>query len=261
MPLHSTNNRRERILLYGGWSSGKSSAWVAIAQWIARTKSPSRLLILDTDRAWEAMDPGDMDGIVVIENAPEWPEIKMGTKKLVAQGTRDDWLVVDLADKPWTKAQEDYWETVSGKDFDEFLQEGTKTGTLDLAGDHGKHWGFINKKYATFSGQLQRFPGHIIACTGASEVRQPNKSGKGGDSSELRAEYGRFGFRPTGQKDLPHLFHTVLFMQEKRVGEEWVVSTVKERGPIGAPKRPYLKGEKVEDFVRTYLFKVAGWRP
>lgn len=259
--LHTDSRRRERILVYGSWSSGKSSAWLAIGLWIAKTNSTSKMYVVDTDRAWEAMDPGTLDGTMVVRNSPEWTDIKTNTQELVAAGGRDDWLIVDLADKPWTKAQSDYWETVSGKDFDEFLQEGSRTGNLDLAGDHGKHWGFINKKYDTFSSALQRFPGHILVCTGASEVRQPNKSGKGGDSTELRQEYGRFGYRPTGQKDLAHLFHTVLFMQEKKVGEEWVMSTVKERGPIGQPKRPYLKGQIVQDFVMSYLIPVAGWRP
>src|SRR2546428_10406008 len=102
MPLHPTAPRRERILLYGGWSSGKSSAWVSVAQWLAKTRTTnSRVLALDTDRAWEAMDPGNLDGLVVIRNAPEWPDIKSSVKELVTMGTRDDFLVVDLADKPW----------------------------------------------------------------------------------------------------------------------------------------------------------------
>ena len=65
------------------------------------------------------MDPGDLNGTVVVRNSPEWPEIKTNTLELLKMATRDDWLIVDLADKPWSKAQEDYWESITGKDFDE----------------------------------------------------------------------------------------------------------------------------------------------
>jgi hypothetical protein len=82
------------------------------------------------------------------------------------------------------------------------------------------------------------------------------------DVQQLRDEY-KVGWRPAGpgalDKDLSHLFLSVLYAG-KSVEKGWVYTTIREKGPVGE-KREYFKGEKVDDFVSTYLFKVGGWRP
>lgn len=252
--------RRERILGYGGPGAGKSQKWLSLAKWIKRTGSPSKIRLLDTDFAWEAYRPldGSLDDVVIVEQAWDWEEFKPAMNRLLTTGTptRDDVLVVDMIHKPWEKAQEGFFERMSGNDFDEFLFMALKNGE-NIGGDWGVNWGVINKMYNGFVDQLMRWRGHLIACAPETEVRQPDRSGKGGDSLEVRTLYGRVGMRPQGQKNLSHLFHTILYMQVKqtRNDTEWMMTTVKDR------QRDMLKGEKVTDWTMNYLIQKAGWRP
>ncbi len=258
--FHPPNNRRERILLFGPWSSGKSSAWLNVAQWIKKTGGDSKLYVVDTDRAWEAMDPGGLENVVFVYDAQSFPEMKEAAREIHAKATRDDWFVFDVVDRLWAKAQEDYFENLTDGDFDEFLTESRKQGE-NIGGEWGANWGIINKKYNMVAEKLFGFRGHVLACTHETEVRQPKRDGTGGDSERIRATYTRLGVRPAGQKDLGGIFHTVLYMQERKLGEEWVMTTAKDRGPVGESKREYLRGVGVGQFAMDYLMKVCGWRP
>jgi hypothetical protein len=121
----------------------------------------------------------------------------------------------------------------------------------EISGAHGENWGIINKYYNAFFQTIINMPCHVLCVAPASELREDDKP-------ETKAQF-KVGWKPQGQKDLPHGFHTVLFAAETPQG--WVYTTVRERGPIGREGRKYLKGEKVEDFVMTYLVGVAGWKP
>lgn len=197
---------------------------------------------------------GSLDGIVVVEEAWDWPEFKPAMERLTKAKdvSRDDWLAVDLIDKAWSKAQEGFFEYLTDRPFDEFLGEALKND-VNVGGEWGKNWGVINKMYNAFMDYIMRWRGHAIACAPATEVRTPDRSGKGGDSEVIRDMFGRLGVRPQGQKDLPHAFHTVLLMQGD--GTKWRMTAAKDR------ERKMVKGEVVEDFVRSYLMKVAGWKP
>jgi hypothetical protein len=262
--LSPGSNRRERHLVYGPSNSGKSSTWLAIADWMERTNANNHVYVLDTDKAWEAMQPedGSLDRFVTVFDLDksEFAEWTVAANKVREAGGRDDWLVVDMVDKAWAGAQNHYWSKVAGGDsLAEVYFRAQNDDSFDLAGSHGANWGIINKYYDEFFSTVMGFNGHILCVAPAAEVREPNKAGKGGDREEVRRDFGKLGLKPQGQKDLPHAFHTVLLCQETPSG--WTYNTVKERGPIGRPKRVLLKGEKVTDFVTSYLFKVAKWHP
>lgn len=263
MTLHPPGNRRERILAYGGPGSGKSSAWLNIAEWLERGKSEARVRVLDTDFAWEAYRPvdGHLDERVVVETVWDWEDMLPAMDRMIAPSKSqkppiDDWLVVDMADKPWEKARKFFFESLSDKDFGEFMLDAVKKG-INIGGEWGANWSAINTLYGGFTDRLVRWRGHLLCATPATEVRVPDRQGKGGDSADVRETYGRLGMKPQGQKDLPHLFHSVLYMQEKpgRGGATWVMSTAKDR------QREIMKGEEVGQFVMSYLIQRAGWRP
>ncbi len=221
------------------------------------------MYVVDTDRAWEAMDPGDLNEVVSPRDVGEWPTFKAAIQESRTAATRDDFLVVDMVDKAWTWSQSHYFDNLQDRDFDEYLMDVVKAGD-SLAGDYGQNWGVINKMYEAIAGPMQRFPGHVIACAPAIAVREPNRQGKGGDSNELRQLYGTWGYRPEGQKGLSHLFHTILFAQESPKG--YTLNTVKERNPadIGEDHplfRKKLRGQVVKQFTLDYLIQVAHWRP
>lgn len=268
MALHPPSQRRERILNYGMSGSGKSSTWLNIAEWIYKTKSPSRMFVLDTDAAWEAYRPmdGHLDSIVHVEDLYEWDSYIPAIKRVsgLCDERRGDWLVLDMADKPWQMAQEGYFEYLSDKDFGQFMMEAAKAGK-PIGGDYGINWQVINKMYADFINPVHRWRGHLLACAPAKQLPEVPRSGNDMVAKEIRLQFGRFGYVPQGQKDLPHLFHTVLLLQESPKG--WMINTVKDR------ERQRLQGVqlgssdggggngKEPGFVVKYLMGVAGWKP
>jgi hypothetical protein len=267
MSLHPSSIRRERILLFGPSGAGKSSAWTSWADWHQKTGAKGLFYVMDTDRAWEAMRPvdGRLDHVIVHSPLTDWDDYKPAFNKALHLATKDDVLVVDMVDKAWSKAQTGFTEKAFGQDIDEFFIQLRKSNDR-FGGDYGTNWQTVNAVYGQVMDVIQnKWPGHVVACAPSVELRQPDqKTGKGGDSSVVLREFGRIGRKPQGQKDLPHAFHTVLFMEESPSG--WVINTAKERNPPGLKEgdegyRRYLVGEKVSDFVRTYLFGVAGWKP
>lgn len=268
MALHPSSPRRERILVFGPSGAGKSRTWLDIALWIKKTGSPAKMFVLDTDAAWEAYRPldGSLDSIVICEDLYDWDSYMPAIKRVVAKSdpARGDWLVVDMVDKAWSRAQEGYFEYMSGKDFGSFMMESAKViaagGGNPIGGDYGINWQAINKMYADFIDPVHRFRGHVLCAAPASEVQAAPRTGRDMVSAEIRAVFGKLGYKPQGQKDLPHLFHTVLLLQESPKG--WVYTTAKERNPPDLISRPYQRGVELgSGFALKYLIGVAGWRP
>ena len=260
--LHAPHPRRERPLIYGRFNSGKSSCWLSVADWSERTDADITIHLGDTDHAWDAMRPidGSLDRIVQVTDLDinDYRPWLDWTKKTRENVRPEDWVVVDMIDKAWTAAQGHYWAQMTGDDVlaevylrnQQALASKGREGEY-MAGDHGANWGIINKFYNAFFQAVINMPCHVMCIAPATEVRENEKP-------EIRNQF-KVGWKPVGQKDLPHGFHTVLFAAEATEGK-WIYTTIRERGPIGQ-KRQMLKGEEVVGFVETYLFGVAGWRP
>lgn len=259
MSLHPPTVRRERILAYGLHGAGKSTIWLALAEWIYKTGADSRLWVVDTDMAWEAMRPedGHLDSVVEVFSIYEYEDYRPAIHKLKEDATPDDWYIVDRADVLWDAAQEGWSAAVEGKDIDEFFLVHQKQGTSP-GGDYGTNWVQIKRMYKAMGVDLfSRFRGHVLAVCAAEQTRE--KKGQFGDDAEVFAKYSTVGMKPAGEKKLAHLFHTELYMVESPSG--YRMSTLKERKPFGTDGRPYLKGKPVTpDFVMAYLIGVAGWK-
>ena len=251
--LHPTQ-RRERILIMGPPGGGKSTAWLSVAEWLEKTKADGRLFVADTDLAWEGQRPfdGHLDKRVVQEDINHFPSLVAFVDKATADYQPGDFLITDMIDKAWLYAQQHYYEEVFGKELDDFFME-AKKNNANPGGEWGSNWTVINKLHQKFMLKLQRYPGHVIACTPCTDVRQVDATGKGqSDSREVLHLFGKLGVKPQGQKDLAYNFHTVLLFQSvPRVG--YTFSTAKDRS------REEAEGEKMTDFTRTYLMKYAGW--
>lgn len=263
MALHPPSTRRERILTYGMSGAGKSTSWINVAEWIHKTRSEAKVFVLDTDAGWEAYRPldGHLDSIVTVFDLDDWDSYMPSIKKAVSlcNPSRGDWLVLDMADKPWSKAQEGYFETISGKDFGSFFMESVRSGS-GIGGDWGINWQAINKLYADFIDPVHRWKGHLLACAPAKQLQDAPRSGKDTVAPEIRLAFGRYGYVPDGQKNLPHIFHTVLLMQESPKG--WKYTSVKDRARPLQRGVDLGSGENVEPgFVVKYLIGVAGWKP
>ena len=259
MSLHPPSSRRERILGFGLPGAGKSSIWLAIAEWIHKTNAPSHVWVMDTDMAWEAMRPedGHVDHAVTTFPIYEYADYKEAVKKIRENGTVDDWFVIDRGDVLWDASQEAWSVAVEGKDIDEFFLMHQSRGTSP-GGDYGSNWVQIKRMYRGMGIDLiTRFRGHVLVCCAAEEVRE--KKGQFGDDADVYAKYKAVGMKPSGEKKLSHLFHTEVFMQESPSG--YRMSTVKERKSFSGESRGTMKGKVVSpDFVMAYLIGVAGWK-
>lgn len=265
MALHPPSSKRERVLAFGESGSGKSSTWMAVADWMERTKATGHLYVLDTDSAWEGYRPedGSLDEYITVYqlDALTYRDWRPAIQKVRANVKRDDWVVLDMADKAWRVAQNHYWQKKGGDNFsDAFAAAVIDDDMAELSGHHGTNWGAINLFYEDIFYPIINMPCHVLVVA-PSKGLQTERKGQGGKAvvKEEDREWERIGSKPKGQGDLKHAFHTILYCAETPSG--WTYTTVKERGPINRGKRAYLKGEKVQDFVVSYLFKVAGWRP
>jgi hypothetical protein len=260
--MKAPSGRRERVLLYGRSGSGKSSAWLSLASWAEDTDTALTIHLGDTDHAYDAVaDIPEISSHVSctdldVNEYPQWLEWAKETRVKVS---RDDWVVVDMIDKAWLGAQTHFWYQMSNGDplADVYLrnQKAIDSKGEDgeyMGGSHGANWGIINKYYGAFFQQVVSMPCHVMCIAPAAQIRD--------DSKPEEKNQWKIGWKPQGQKDLPHGFHTVLFAAET-ADRGWVYTSIRERGPIGRVGRRMLKGERVEDFVVTYLMGVAGWRP
>lgn len=261
--LSASNSRREKILVFGEANSGKSSTWVSIAHWLVKTKSSAKVRVLDTDQAWEAMYDPVLEPVVEVvssdkDQAEEWPEIMRGFRK---KSEPDDWIVIDMIDQPNEASRSWFWKAKEGDSLAEiYLRQ--ITDNLDVGGPYGRNWDVINRIYDDIVHPFFSARCHKLACTPAQEIFTDRQ---GLAASKKDQEWVRFKYKPRGQNRLPHAFHTILLAQRIPSGNdsEWVLTTTKERGPIGLAKREELKGETVTPnmgFVGAYLTKVAGWR-
>jgi hypothetical protein len=258
--IHASTTRRERIVAYGDRGGGKSSTYISIADWLDRTGSDRRVWLFDSDNGWDAnrAEDGSLDRFITVfrvnRDSFGGKDGWLAACKAVRRDIHaDDWVVVDLQTHAWEGAQRYYWGEKSGNDS--LAELWLRNRPQDVSGDHGTNWGVINKFYGEWTAYVMNLPCHVLFLASAADIREHR------DDLETRSFYGRVGYRMEGQKDLRGEGHTVLFTFE--ANGKYRYTTVKERGPIGRPKRKLLSNEDVTDvgFVPGYLIRVAGWRP
>lgn len=244
---------KERILLMGPWGVGKSTAALNIAQTMEKTKGEGTLYVIDTTYEGERNFVGQAN--VRVNTVENWDEYIQAIRSVRETSGPNDWLVVDRIDPVWDQAQAGYSEKAFGKNIDDWFVEYKAAGKEGHAfsGEYGTNWVAIKRMYGAFMSELMRFKGHVLATASVVNISEPNRDGKGGDSTELRAEFGKFGVRPAGEKNLGFMFHTVLLLSEPRPGQ-YVYSTVRDR------RREQQKAREMTGFVTSYLIGVAGWK-
>lgn len=253
--IRCPHDSRERILAYGAGGSGKTNAWL---EWL-RAMPQSTAWVIDTDRAVERMVEDarfaalkDRIELCQIFDGEDFPRYKEFAKRAAATMGRDDLLVVDLADKPWSHAEEYFISRIFTEDMEEFyLQhraglEGSKKGGKGGALDGWKDWGVINRLYFGFANQLLKANGHVFLCCPEQKVTDE-------DDRDTQRLFGSVNYKPKGQKLIAHVPHTVLRFVGNQARKSWLMTTVKDRG------RVELDAEPVRRFTSDYLVKVAGW--
>jgi hypothetical protein len=255
----------ERIGIGGRDGSGKTKAWMEIADLSVRTGSPAKFHVIDTDFAvMRSMEEYPrIEEVVELHEVMEWPEYEEAADKILKETSRErgDWVVSDLHNKAWASVQDFFTEEVFGQDAGAYFLEARKAfETQDRKGKSGSSftvfdgwvdWQVINRMYRTWAMKvLFKHRCHVFLATGAEKLQT---EGKAADSKEDRMLYGDLGIKLSGQKHTGHEMHTVLIATHL-TAERWTMSTVKDRSG-----RQYWQGEEIHKFGMDYLRKVAGW--
>jgi hypothetical protein len=261
--LHApSHQKREKIVAYAAKGDGKSSTYINIACWMEDTKSDRKIWLMDSDKGWSGNrdSTGALDRFVHVMpvSRSDFDGWRAQVEGIRGRVHADDWFVLDLATHAWEGAQRSYWSKKRGSDSLADLWLSMKPE--EVAGPHGTNWGIINKSYGEFMDSVTSLPCHLLLLADAEPVREPGKSGTGGDSAKVREFYEGVPMKVSGQKWLAGEGDTVLYLF--RAGKEYRMTTVKERGPIGRVKREEVVNVNITDkgIVRGYLMPIAGWR-
>lgn len=248
MILSSPHKSRERWLFYGPPGQGKTTLWM---QMVAATTG--KAFVLDTDqtvnRFLDSETYAGLEDRIELSEPFEWPEYVEGVKKARQDGGRDDFLVVDLFGPAWDAVQSYFSEQVFGQELGAFfteymrqLEQNDGKGSKSPF-DGNTDWQAIKKLYRELTANIARFPGHVVLVAGEKQLSP-------WDDAKAQSLYSNVNnMKPDAQKDSPYMVHTVLRVNRQRL------YTVKDR------ERKQLDGEKVTDFSKDYLLRVAGWRP
>ena len=290
--------RREKLLIYGGFKTGKSFCYVGIMHFAQLTKTDSRFFIIDNDNAAEAIGlyPGGTyeellgdvvkraKGRVEFESAVIWTprtfdEYGAIVDEIESDAEPQDWVVLDMASNLWG-TMPDWWiSKVYGDDpWDYYARtrkavEDNEEGAKDrnFGGLPGGAWEYVGKAYRSLERRLTTYAScHLIAIASETEIQERfDKSG------ELRKKYASTsGFAPKVEKDLPHRVHTVMRMTKTLSGRdvERSLTLMGDRDREGrwaelAPKTLSIPVTNVDTeegempkFAFDYLVKVGGWK-
>jgi hypothetical protein len=248
---------RERILSFGVQGVGKSNAILTVAK-----KCPDvTFYVIDTDysesyaRALDSEYEG-LENVEITRVSPDdWENMIPAIDAINSKMGVDDWLIFDSMSPTWEAVQEWFIERVHGQSIDDYFmdvrmkKENTKGKDSKALGalEGWMDWPVINKVYFRLYKQLMATPGHLYMT--AEQVAVNDDEGR-----EIKGLFGPYGVKPRGQKKLGHLPQTVLLFTKNRAGE-YAITTIKDRNRIE------LESQPIEDFMRDYMVKIAGWRP
>lgn len=249
----------ERMLLLGREGTGKTNAVLSIARRIPT----AQFYVIDTDysASYDRMmatvytDVLERGNVTTYVTGPDdWEAQLDAAAEIKATVERDDWVVADSMSPTWNAVQGWFTEQVHGNTIEDYLldirktiaQKGNKKTSLE-AFDGWVDWSVINPLYFRFYRLLLQQPANLILT--AEGVPFGDK-----ESKAVRDTYGAYGVKPSGQKKLGFLTHTVLLTTKGRVGD-YALTTIKDRG------RDELEDMDLVDFARDYLMRVAGWKP
>jgi hypothetical protein len=251
MPLHSPFSAQERILIYGPAGSGKTTAWLDIAKWSARTKSDARFYVLDTDFAVDRMVASypEIHPNIVIQTGYDWNDYMAFQRNVLANARPHDWVIVDFVGTAWEAVQQHYIEEVFNKDIgDYFLYVRKASNEKGLEG--WTDWSVINGLYRQWFNPLIFKSRANVLCTAKATPLSSDRNPT--EDTTTRQTFLRYGVKPQGQKDLQYPFHTLLITGRDAKGTR-TISTVKDR------EREEVSGLAVASFTLDYLKNIAGW--
>lgn len=246
---------RERILVYGTEGSGKTSAWLSIANLYQAQEMPNRFYVLDTEDSvprsmsnrYTHLENVHITGANRFNEYIEWAEY---LQEVVQEG---DWVVADSGSSGYEAATAYYLEKRYSQSRAVYELEHLLAGNKGPAIDPGD-WVNIRNLFLYWWKNLvtvrlsEDFGIHVFATGEAKQLLEHYDAKKADTSAWL--DYHEVGWRPDGHQKWPYTMHTVAYM--KRSSSAWWCRTMKDR-------ERETGNFKVNDFAIDYLLSVAGW--
>jgi AAA domain len=257
VPLHPTYPIPERILTFGQAGTGKTTSWLDIAKWSARTKSDSIFYVLDTDFSVARMLPSYPEVIPYVQlyTGFDWSDYSDFQKVALQQARPQDWIVIDFVGSAWQAVQQHFVEEVFHQDIGDYFLKARKELSKDDKSlsvlDGWVDWSVINPLYNQWIRPLLfKCRSHLYATAQSDQLSSDRKPT---EDPNLRSLLQPFGVKPKGQKELLYQFHTVLLMGYDPRTQQRLINTVKDR------ERSILQGHPIQSFTIDYLKSIASW--
>ena len=260
---------RERILLYGGPGTGKSTAVATIVLHCADVHhhiidneiDNYERLFAEDERLAAAVERGNYTIYPV--DSTDWKEQLDAVSEAGKIAESGDWLHYDMITDSWEAVQGWFTNELFNKDLADYFLEarkGIQSHNARAKEDKGlkerksmqpfegfTDWAVINPEYKRLYKVFMTTRAHVTIVAEEAQINKDN------DDRMTRATYGEVGYKPKGQKKLGHIPHTVIRLT-KNARDEWLMTGVKDRG------RELADEEGFEDFARAYLMKTAKWK-
>lgn len=274
--LPNGNLIKERFHLFGPPKIGKTHQIFQIAKWHHDLGSDAKFYGLNSDTSWEVLYFNEeFQGLPNIE----WTDCNYmqdyvdAAKKYHKLLRPHDFLCLDLADHAWSAAQDEYARAQAKKYGTNIEDMGDLWQVSDLPGEgkypiEGWDWGQPNARYRVLANNyILRGLGHRIVISGQTKVMEPTakmKEKEDDTARKTREMFRHLGVHPTGQKDDPFRYHTIIHVDEngeKRqkmatAGERWG-----NRRWLGRKMtNGFVRDEPIEDFFIDYMVNIAGWK-
>ena len=237
---------QERILVYGGTGSGKSTSWLTIARQHQIDLSKSIFYCVDTDKSTERLlgtEFKDIHNVKVIP-ARTWETAKKALEELAPTLTKDDWLIIDKIDPLWSFVQNYFTQNTFHKSIDEYflqLRKSLNGGSKLEAFKGWTDWNVMNATYQALIDPVMYDYDYNIFITAKSKDYDPKSDT---EDVELKESFSVVGHQPEGEKRNADRCHTVLYFNHDING--YYATTVKDRG------RKQLKEFPFKNFAETY---------
>lgn len=238
----------EKILVYGGYKVGKTSAWLSIAEMYKQTNTPGTFYCIDTDNAMRRMLWNRELDNVVVYTANEWSEYREAGAKVYANAQAGDWIVVDFIDRAWEEVRNWYLMEINDETPEEYFLR--KKKELKAEGKGGKKsklslydeidWDIVKPEYNSFIKPfVVKTDAHLFFVCEEKDVW---KDGKPSDKT-----------KPGGHGGLPFQVHSLVRLD--RLARGYIMNN-----DVGGDRqREKLVNETYESFALTYLCRIGGW--
>lgn len=260
---------RERMLIFGGPTVGKTTAYWQLARALYDSGSSAQVFVVDTDETSKKfrMSPRyrDLVNVRLYPAVSRTPDDKRVTFEILLDSCREicslakphDWIICDMANAPWREAQTFARLKLKGRrDIAEAAVASLEfRANWDGKGKEpsdieGWDWGTVNDLYFAFARPiLFESLAHTLWCAPGAAWEPRDTLEK---DQEKRRMYAIANAKPSGtQKDLIHMVDTTLYLSRTQIGR--YMTTLKDR------EREELVNAPLDNWVDDYLCKIAAW--